>query len=585
MGSWETSPIGVDDLGRRLRDLKSILDGGSFLPLPDEERHALRRRAEDLEDKLRHLEERTLLIGLVGGTGVGKSTLMNALSEESIASVSHRRPHTDRVLIYRHVQCPLPRSLGHAQGFFTEVTHQADAVRHVIMADLPDFDSLVREHRDRVIAFMEHLDLVLWVSTPEKYADGRFYEMLREAPKARDNFIFVLNKADIFFSDSGASGALDELNAVVRSFGRLVREAGIRDPALYVISAREALQGLEPSSWNQFPFLRRWVFRERDAKEIRAIKGANLDVEFHALAGRLHEGMLQLERAAHFLDELAASAEDEHRVADRKALVRAVLDRMPAQGGVVHSLENPQDLSGAAAVLSWLERLGTSSPEPSQAGSAFAAEVSAALEKRFRQHLEGIREHGAALAFQAGLTDPLRSELLERIHRSLENLSVAESAADAVTAVLEQARRVGETSWRWRQRLWSFVVTASLLLALGGQDGWRAVLDRPGPATLVGLCAAMVEKLFSGQGLAALATWAFLQLVLGARFYRDYKKSLQRRGEAIIDSLQSALEAVVRRAVEEHLEVVRRCREEMEGRKNLMEQIVRAAPSADRPVS
>jgi len=585
MDPWETSPTGVDDLSGRLRHLKNVLDAGSFLPLPKEERLALRRRAEELEEKLRQLEERTLLIGLVGGTGVGKSTLMNALAQEPIASVSHRRPHTDRVLIYRHVQCPLPRSLGRGEGLFTEVTHQADAVRHVIMADLPDFDSLVQDHRNRVIAFMEHLDLVLWVTTPEKYADGRFYEMLREAPKARENFAFVLNKADIFFPDSGAFGALEELNTVVRSFGRLVREAGLRDPVLYVVSAQEALKSAEPSSWNQFPFLRRWVFQERHAKEIRAIKGANLDVAFHALAGRLQEGMLQLEKAALFLDQLAASAEDERRSEDLTSIVRSVLARMPGQGRVVHSLENPEDLLGAAAFLSWLARLGASSPEPFQAASALAEEVSAAVEKRFRQYLEGVRELGAALAFQAGVSDPLRSELLERIHRSLENLSVAESAANAVTVVLEQARKVGEASRRRRQRLWCVLVTALLLLALGGQDGWRAVLAQPGAANLVGLCAAMVEKLFSGTGLAALSTWAFLQVMLGARFYREYKKSLQRRGEAIIDSLQSALEGVLRRAVEEYLEVVRRCRHEMESRRHLLQQIIQAAPLKDRSVS
>uniref|UniRef100_A0A832A0J8 G domain-containing protein n=1 Tax=Desulfacinum infernum TaxID=35837 RepID=A0A832A0J8_9BACT len=582
MGPWETSPTGVDDLGGRLRHLKTVLDAGSFLPLPEEERHALRRRAEELEEKLRQLEERTLLIGLVGGTGVGKSTLMNALAQEPIASVSHRRPHTDRVLLYRHVQCPLPRSLGAGEGLFTDVTHQADAVRHVIMADLPDFDSLVRNHRDRVIAFMEHLDLVLWVTTPEKYADARLYEMLRDAPKARENFAFVLNKADIFFPDSGTLGALDDLNTVVRSFRRLVREAGLRDSVLYVVSAQEVLEGKEASSWNQFPFLRRWVFQERDTKEIRAIKGANLDVAFHSLAGRLQEGMLQLEKAALFLEQLAAFAQDERRSADLTSVVRSVLVRMPGQGVFAHSLENPEDLQGSAALLSWLARLRASSPEPFQAASAFAGEVSAALEKRFRQYLEGIREHGAALAFQAGVSDPLRSELLERIHRSLENLSVAESAADAITIVLEQGRKIGEASRRWRQRLWSVLVTALLLLALGGQDGWRAVLAQPGPTNVVGLCAAMVEKLFSGTGLAALGTWAFLQVMLGARFYREYKKSLQRRSEAIIDSLQSALEGVLRRAVEDHLEVLRQCRHEMESRRDLVQQIVRAAPSKDR---
>ncbi len=509
---------------------------------------------------------------------------MNALAQEPIASVSHRRPHTDRILIYRHAQCALPRSIGRIEGLLTEVTHRADAVRHVIMADLPDFDSLVREHRERVLVFMEHLDLVLWVTTPEKYADGRFYEMLREAPKARENFAFVLNKADILFADSGTPGALDDVNAVVRSFRRLVRDAGVRDPVLYVVSAQEALSGGEPSSWNQFPFLRRWVFQERDAKEIRAIKGANLDAELEALAGRLREGVLHLEKAADFLDELAASVRDDSRFGNMAPTVRAVLGLMPVDGILARSLEKPEDLGGAAALLSWLARLGAPSPEAYQAGSTFAGEVSAALAGRFRRHMDGFREFSAAVALQVGVPEPLRGELLERLNQSVEHLSVEDDAREAIMTVLGHAQNTGVTSWRRRQRLFGGLVTVLLMLALGGQDGWRAVLSQPGLANLIGLCAAIVEKLFSGQGLAALGTWAFLQVVLGARVYREYKKSLQRRGEAIIDSLQSALEVVLRQAVEKHLEVVRQCRKEMEDRKHRIEQIVTAVPSKGRPV-
>lgn len=585
MGEGDTRPFGVDDLDRRLHAFENLLVSGSFFPLAEEERQELRRRARDLGEKLRRLEERTLLIGLVGGTGVGKSTLMNALAQEPIASVSHRRPHTDRVLIYRHARCPLPRSVGRGEGLFTEVTHQADAVRHVIMADLPDFDSLVREHRERVLVFMEHLDLVLWVTTPEKYADGRFYEMLREAPKSRENFAFVLNKADILFAEPGNPGALDDVNAVVRSFGRLVRDAGVRDPVLYVVSAQEALSGGQPSSWNQFPFLRRWVFQERDAKEIRAIKGANLDAEFQTLAGRLREGVLHLEKAAEFLDELAASAQGDSHFGNMAPAVRAVLGVMPPEGILFRSLENPEDLGGAAALLSWLDRLGAPSAEASRARSAFAGEVSAALERRFRRHMAGFQEFSAAVALQVGVAEPLRSELLERLNRSVEHLSVEDGAREAIMTELGQAQKAGVASWRRRQRFSGAFITGLLVLALGGQDGWRAVLSHPGLANLIGLCAAIVEKLFSAQGLAALGTWAFLQLILGARVYREYKKSLQRRGEAIIDSLQSALEVVWRETVEKHLEVVRQCRREMEDRKHKMEQIVKAAPSKGRPVS
>ncbi|OPX41116.1 MAG: hypothetical protein B1H13_03780 [Desulfobacteraceae bacterium 4484_190.3] len=50
-------------------------------------------------------------MGLLGGTGVGKSSLMNALAGSEIAATSHRRQHTDSVLIYRYVKTPFPSDL------------------------------------------------------------------------------------------------------------------------------------------------------------------------------------------------------------------------------------------------------------------------------------------------------------------------------------------------------------------------------------------------------------------------------------------------------------------------------------------
>ncbi|MGQ9669725.1 MAG: GTPase [Desulfosoma sp.] len=560
----------LEDLRLRIHDLQSLLASASLMPLKDEERQALRHRVQDIQQKLDSLEDGFLFIGLVGGTGVGKSTLMNALARKPIASVSHRRPHTDRVLLYRHADCPLPSTLKMMDGLFTEVVHQADAARHLIMADLPDFDSLVHEHRRRVLAFMEHLDLVLWVTTPEKYADGRFYEMLREAPKSRHNFAFVLNKADLLFSGGNAAGSLEDFQKVVQSFSRLVRESGVQDPVLYVVSTQEALEESPLSPWNQFPFLSRWVFQERNAKQIRAIKAANLDAEFQAVLFRVREGMEQLERAVHFLNLLENALLSDERLGKTTSWVRRVLSELSILENVSQGLHSSRDLQGAAAVLAWIDRLGGGVPEASQAITALERNVSTSLQGRFQEHLAWFQDYSASLAWQEALADPLRTELLDSIHRSWQQISVAEEAREAVVVVAAQAQRRGEASVRWRQRLWSFFITALLLLALGGQDAWRAALGHPGVPQIVALAAAMVERLFAGQGLAALGTWAFLQFLVGARFYREYKKSLQRRSEAVIDSLQSALEQVLRQALETQASHIRRCRAEIEEKMAVM---------------
>ncbi|MEJ5349770.1 MAG: GTPase [Desulfosoma sp.] len=567
----------LEDLWGHLHDVHALLTSGSFLPIKDEDRRVLQKRLQKIEHKLHQLEDRSLLIGLVGGTGVGKSTLMNVLAQEPIASVSHRRPHTDRVLLYRHVHCVVPGTLKSLDGIMTEVVHEAEAARHMIMADLPDFDSLVQEHRQRVLAFMEHLDLVLWVTTPEKYADGRFYEMLREAPKSRENFAFVLNKADLLFSESDAAAFSEDLLKVVRSFERLVRESGVKDPVLYVISAGEVLQGSPLSPWNQFPFLRRWVFRERNAKEIRAIKEANLDAEFQALILALREGMEQLERAVQALNLLESSVLESGSLQEAASVVQGVLSDLPLVHNLSQSLQNAGDLSGAAALLAWVHRLGDKEPDASHAAVLLTREVTSALEKRFQEHLVAMRDQSVIWARREGLAEPLRGELLERLHESLDRISIAKEVREAVTFAIIQAQKQGVAFMRRRQRLWSFMITTLFLLALGGQEAWRVALADPGMTSSVALVAAMVEKLFSGQGLAALGSWAFLQLVVGARFYREYKKSLQQRSEAIIDTLQSALEQVFRQAMEQHLEVIRRCREEMKERLAVMGRLGKSA--------
>jgi len=108
------------------------------------------------------MKESYLTIGLLGGTGVGKSTVMNALAGSEIASASHRRPHTDRVLITARRGRPTIPQLPGEEIPWTLIVHRSDAIRQVLLCDLPDFDSLLGQHRERVIQFLEHLDLLVW---------------------------------------------------------------------------------------------------------------------------------------------------------------------------------------------------------------------------------------------------------------------------------------------------------------------------------------------------------------------------------------------------------------------------------------
>ena len=86
--------------------------GRELVSLDDASRKRLLAVWEGVRVAERDLDD-VLVIGLVGGTGVGKSTLINALAGDAISTSSDRRPTTDRVIVYRHERTLLPSLLPH----------------------------------------------------------------------------------------------------------------------------------------------------------------------------------------------------------------------------------------------------------------------------------------------------------------------------------------------------------------------------------------------------------------------------------------------------------------------------------------
>ncbi len=213
------------DLEAELTRITALLDEGPFLTIGLDDLKPLRQRTSTLHHDLEQIENQFLTIGLLGGTGVGKSTLMNALARAEIASPSHRRPHTDHVLIYRHEEAGEGRALNTEGVPFRHITHSVEAIKQVILCDMPDFDSILADHLQSVRRFLGNLDLLVWVTSPEKYGDGRFYEMLESVPKARQNFYFVMNKADLLFEGEAPEKGFARLSGILGSLQRTSRTA------------------------------------------------------------------------------------------------------------------------------------------------------------------------------------------------------------------------------------------------------------------------------------------------------------------------------------------------------------------------
>ncbi|MFP5213236.1 MAG: GTPase [Acidobacteriota bacterium] len=537
----------VRDLREDLGKLESLVSRESFLLLPDGERHALLVDSRRLSAKLDYLAESFLTVGLLGGTGVGKSSLMNALAGDSISSTSHRRPHTEDVLIYRHVRAELPPALRETDVPWREITYEAESVRQVLLCDLPDFDSLVGEHRRRVIRFMEHLDVLVWVASPEKYADERFYAFLRDAPKARRNFYFVLNKADIFFEDQPDETGYGKLGKVTGLFRRHLMENGIDDPLIYAVSALDAVRSDPLSPWNQFAGLRHQIFQLRDRKEIESIKAANLDVEIHDLLARIERESANL-RGLHravieFIEELRAGEEEWSRAG------RAVFDRWLdayAMGAVV-PMDPERSLIGPAYAVASIgrewERWRRGGCGESGCGDFTLGDGhSAQLRRQFERSGDRLANHLLRLGFSGEVLD--RSGALPAVEKEWEDTALR--IEQLVERRLTDAARKGTGGFRVVQRLTYFALLAALLMALGGEDAWRDLFQTPEWKDGLRLLASFTANLFSPSGLAALSSFALLQLLFGIRFYGRYKKSLQRRTQKIIESLKSELDLLWR---------------------------------------
>jgi len=217
-----------------LSDIITVVEGLDFVVslaeghVHPEDLDSARSAASAARSRVGHLGS-TMVLALVGGTGSGKSSLLNALAGQHIASTSPVRPHTSEPLAWIPAAAePSLRVLLDRLGVEERVSHRLFA--ELAILDMTDVDSIATEHRDRVERLMPEVDVVVWVLDPVKYSDPSLHRALI-APLAgsSDRVIFVLNKVD----------SLDEenLDVVVDHLGRLLAEDGFSHPVIFEVAA------------------------------------------------------------------------------------------------------------------------------------------------------------------------------------------------------------------------------------------------------------------------------------------------------------------------------------------------------------
>ena len=527
-----------------LDQILALLDQGLIFSFTDEECRALKEEADRLSQKLSAIESGFLFIGLLGGTGVGKSTLMNALAGSDIASTSHRRPHTDRVLIYRHAEANPKLTKKLPDVPWREVTHDAEAIRQILLCDLPDFDSLMGEHCKHVLDFLEHLDILVWVTSPEKYADGRFYEFLQMVTKAKQNFYFVLNKADLLFQGEALQAGYEQMGSVTTRFNRHIRENGIPEPLLYTLSAEEARVPDRLAPWNQFPAFRQQIFQQRDIKQITAIKTGNLDFEVKGLLSTFEREVVNLESLDRILENSVKDLE-KGRLPWGQAGQEAIelwLDNQ-IRPYILTRQAKPSHLVGPGhgldVLLQEFQKRFTRERQVSSGHAHF--EIPEETTAPFRRRVEWLEDRLNHRILRQNLPSPFRERLRQHLDTAKNLEDLKEGLSNVVALCLSETSSPPLRGFRARQLFTYLVLLALLLLAMGGEPAWRRILGDPGSSSILGLLLSGIDTLFSPKGLAALGSYALLNLFFAFHFYRRYKRLLNRTVQKTTDSLKAGL--------------------------------------------
>jgi energy-coupling factor transporter ATP-binding protein EcfA2 len=227
----------------------------------------LQRQADALD-----LEKPLLIIVLMGGTGVGKSTLLNALAGGAVAQASFARPTTRDPVVYYHESLKND-TFDPALRVCKFVSHNRPNLEQKILVDTPDLDSNDLANRDKLMELLPVADIVLYVGSQEKYHDKLGWDLFL-AQRQRRAFGFVLNKWDRCFVP-GATGTRPDEDLLID-----LKNQGFADPMLFRTCAqfwvdhpeRIDQNGELPVEGEGFRDLVNWLESGLTKLEVEAIK-------------------------------------------------------------------------------------------------------------------------------------------------------------------------------------------------------------------------------------------------------------------------------------------------------------------------
>lgn len=279
------------DLPTRLDALRSAIDlGQGRLGIADLEvaEHVVTKA----DARLLHGTEHTVA-ALVGATGSGKSSLFNALCGTEVSDTGVKRPTTGEAhaSIFSDVDAtPLLdwMEVKHRH----RITTYTDPLSGLVLIDLPDHDSVRLENRLEMERVAELVDLLIWVTDPEKYADAALHYYLRKLAGHDDTNMVALNKIDRL--------SPEQADAATADMRRLLAEDGLSNVAIAQVSATTG-QGVDAL----VEALGRTVSERKAAVSRLAAEAADAAVALRDQLGTAEPGKLGRKESQRLVDALA----------------------------------------------------------------------------------------------------------------------------------------------------------------------------------------------------------------------------------------------------------------------------------------
>jgi hypothetical protein len=216
------------DLGRCLEGLERVADAAERLGL---DAGAARATLAASRTRL-GFPGTAFVLALAGGTGAGKSSLLNALAGEEVSPAGATRPVTDEPVAWVPADAAAElRPLLDWVGVERVVSHDDARFGELCLLDLPDYDSVEPRHRATVDQLLPRVDAVCWVLDPEKYGDRVLHEdYLRPLAHHADRAVFVVNRRDVI-------GGPEQVAALVADLRRRLAADGIDGRPVFVVAA------------------------------------------------------------------------------------------------------------------------------------------------------------------------------------------------------------------------------------------------------------------------------------------------------------------------------------------------------------